>query len=201
MHVMLEDNTIWKRLDDFMNEFDSPNYTEFSYEAKAEGKIKIMRILAIIGYVAFVAAYFMVCYITRVIPAFAIAPIFTWILIFFTWSLVKFDYYFEFKTGMLELGRITGGKKGRKKQPMLNIHVKEASFIAPFDGEHTERLKEAKKVYELSSSQSSAKRIILLFEEKGETSAVIFEGTAKIANLLSSFCPNAVELKGKQFHG
>jgi len=95
MHVMFEDNTIWKRLDDFMNEFDSPNYTEFSYEAKAEGKIKIMRILAIIGYVAFVAAYFLVCYITRVIPAFAIAPIFTWILIFFTWSLVKFDYISE----------------------------------------------------------------------------------------------------------
>lgn len=184
-----------------MNEFDSPNYTEFSYEAKAEGKVKTMRILAVCGYVAFVAAYFLVCYITRVIPAFAIAPILTWILIFFTWSLVKFDYYFEFKTGMLELGKITGGKKGRKKQPMLNIHVKEAGFIAPFEGEHAEMVKEAKKVYDLSASQGSDKRIIILFKEKGETSAVIFEGTAKIANLLSSFCPNAVDLKGKQLHG
>jgi hypothetical protein len=30
---------------------------------------------------------------------------------------------------------------------------------------------------------------------------MIFEGTAKIANLLSSFCPNTVDLKGKQLHG
>ena len=184
-----------------MNEFDSPNYAEFSYEVKSEGKIKTMRTLAVLGYVLFIAAYFLVCYITRVIPAFAVAPIFTWILIFFTWNLVKFDYYFEFKTGMLELGKITGGKKGRKKQSMLTIHVKEAKFIAPFEGEHKERLADAKKVYDLSSSQSSDKRIILLFEEKGEISAVIFEGTAKIANLLASFCPNATDLKGKQLHG
>ena len=184
-----------------MNEFDSPNYAEFSYEVKNEGKVKAMRMLAIAGYILFVAAYFLICYITRVIPAFAIAPIFTWILIFFTWNLVKFDYYFEFKTGMLELGKITGGKKGRKNQPILTVHVKDAVFIAPFEGAHAERLSEAKKIYDLSASQTSDKRIIILFEEKGETSAVIFEGTARIANLLTSFCPNTVDLKGKQLHG
>lgn len=184
-----------------MNEFDSPYYTEFSYDVKSEGKIKTMRTLAIIGYAVFVAVYFLVCYISRMIPLFSIAPILTWILVFFTWGCVKFDYYFEFKTGTLELGRITSGKKGRQKHPMLNIHVKEAIFIAPFEGEHAERLKEAKKVYDLSSFQKSDKRIILLFEEKGECVAVIFEGTAKIANHLALFCPNTVELKGKQFHG
>ncbi len=186
---------------DKMNEFDSPNYAEFSYEVKSEGKVKTLRTLAVIGYVAFVAAFFLVCYLSRVIPLFALAPIFTWILIFFTWSLVKFDYYFEFKTGMLELGKITGGKKGRKKQPKLTVHVKEAEFIAPFEGEYTEKVKEATEIYDLSSSQSSDKRIILLYTDKGVKRAVIFEGTARIANLLASFCQNSVDLKGKQFHG
>ena len=184
-----------------MNEFDSPNYAEFSYEVKSEGKIKALRLLAIGGYVAFVAIYFLVCYISRMIPVFAIAPILTWILIFFTWNMVKFDYYFEFKTGILELGKITGGKKGRKKQHMLSIHVKDADFIAPYEEKYSERLKEAEKIYDLSSSQSSDKRIFILFDEKGKKSAVIFEGTARIANLLASFCKNSVDLKGKQLHG
>lgn len=184
-----------------MNEFDSPNYAEFSYDVKSEGKIKTKRILAIIGYVLFVAAYFLVCYISRVIPAFAISPLITWILVFFTWNLVSYDYYFEFKTGMLELGKITGGKKGRKKQPTLTIHVKEADFIAPFEGGYTEKLKEAEIVHDFSSSQSSDKRIIILFTKDGKKHAAVFEGTARIANLLASFCNNTVELKGKIFHG
>ena len=74
-----------------MNEFDSPNYAEFSYDVKSEGRIKTLRTLAVIGYIAFVAAFFLVCYISRVIPVFALAPILTWILVFFTWGLVKFD--------------------------------------------------------------------------------------------------------------
>lgn len=184
-----------------MNEFDSPNYAEFSYDVKNEGKIKTKRTIAIIGYVLFVVAYFLVCYISRLIPAFAISPLITWILIFFTWSLVSYDYYFEFKTGMLELGKITGGKKGRKKQPTLTIHVKDADFIAPFDGEHTEKLKEAETIYDFSASQNSDKRIIILFKKDGKRCAAIFEGTARIANLLASFCPNATDIKGKAFHG
>lgn len=184
-----------------MNEFDSPNYAEFSYDVKSEGKIKTKRTVAIIGYVLFVAAYFLVCYVSRIIPAFAISPLITWILVFFTWNLVKYDYYFEFKTGMLELGKVVGGKKGRKKQPSLSIHVKEADFIAPFEGEYTEKVKEAEVVYDFSSSQSSDKRIIILFKKDGKNCAVIFEGTARIANLLTSFCQNSVDLKGKQLHG
>ena len=81
-----------------MNEFDSPNYAEFSYDVKSEGKVRTMRIMAILGYAAFLLLYFLICYATRMIPVFAIAPIFTWILVFFTWSYVKYDYYFEFKT-------------------------------------------------------------------------------------------------------
>ncbi|MBO5009746.1 MAG: hypothetical protein J6D20_03480 [Clostridia bacterium] len=184
-----------------MNEFDSPNYAEFSYDVKSEGKIKTKRTIAIICYVLFVAAYFLVCYVSRVIPAFAISPLITWILVFFTWNIVSYDYYFEFKTGILELGKIKGGKKGRKKHPELSIHIKEASFISPYNGEYTEKAKEAEIVYDFSSSQHSDKRILVLFEKDGKKCAAIFEGTAKIANLLASFCQNSHDIKGKVFHG
>ena len=183
-----------------MNEFDSPNYAEYSYDVKSEGRVRTLRIMAILGYGAFLLLYFLVCYATRMIPVFAIAPIFTWILVFFTWGYVKYDYYFEFKTGMLELGRIVGGKKGRKRQPKLTIHVKEAKFIGPYP-EYADKVKEAEIVYDFSSSKESNDRIIILFNKDGKQACAIFEGTAKIANLLTSFCSNTVGLKGKTLHG
>ena len=183
-----------------MNEFDSPNYAEFSYGVKSEGKVKTKRTLAILGYVLFLAIYFLVCYISRMIPVFAIAPLITWILIFFTWGFVSYDYYFEFKTGMLELGKIIGGKKGKKKQPVLSIHIKEATFAAPYS-ECADKLTGNETIFDFSASQSSPDRILVLFEKDGKPAAVIFEGTARIANLISSFCPSSQNLKGKIFHG
>ena len=41
----------------------------------------------------------------------------------------------------------------------------------------------------------------VLFKDKGVDTAAIFEGTAKIARLCASFCPNAVNMKGQTFHG
>ncbi len=183
-----------------MNEFDSPNYAEFSYAVKNEGKIKTKRTLAVICYAIFVIAYFLVCYISRIIPVFAISPLITWILVFFTWPIVSYDYYYEFKTGNLELGKIVGGKKGRKKQQKLSVHIKEATFAGPFP-ESKNELTGNEVVYDFSASSNSDKRILILFEKDGKPSAVIFEGTSRIAGLITSFCPNAVNLKGKIFHG
>ena len=86
-----------------------------------------------------------------------------------------------------------------RKYQRLMIHVKEASFIAPLEG-NEEAAKDA-KVYDFSESQSSDKRILLVFEKNGEKSAAIFEGTKKVAKLLASFCENTEGLKDKDFHG
>lgn len=183
-----------------MSEFDSPNYAEYAYERKNEGKYLRNKILMIIGYALFVVGFFLVCYLTRIIPMFALAPFLLWILVFFTWKYVSWDYYYEFKSGMLELGSIKTTKSGRKKKPTLNIHIKEALYIAPYD-ESSERVSDIKKIYDFSASQTSPHRIAIIFEKDGKTVATIFEGTAKIAKLLSSFCDKAKNLKGKTFHG
>lgn len=182
-----------------MSEFDTPNYAEYSYAVKSEGKIKLQRWLMIILYIAFVGAFFGVCLATKLFQLFATAPIFTWMLVFFTWRYVSYDCYFVFQSGMLELGNARGGKGGTKKYPKLKIHVKEASFAGPLSG--NEDLMNGTKVYDFSESQSSDKRVIILFEKDSEKCCAIFEGTAKIAKLLSSFCPNAKDIKDKNFHG
>ena len=184
-----------------MNEYDSPNYAEFTYEKKSEGKVRLARTLMICGYVLYLVAFFLVCYLTRVIPVFAIAPLTLWIIIFFTWKLVKYDCYFEFKSGTLELGTVKINKKGnRNKNPRLRIHVKEALSAALYDPA-SDDLKTVEKVYDFSESQRSDKRILIVFEKDGKRQAAIFEGTAKVANLIASFCENGKSLKGLQLHG
>ena len=182
-----------------MNEFDSPNYAEYSYEKKNEGKVKAQRRGMILLYVAFFIGGLIACIATKLLPLFAVAPTLTLILVLCTWRLVKYDVYFEFREGRLELGKIRVNKNGRRKTPKVSIHIKEALYIAPYTGES--QTEGVVRLYDYSESQKSDKRIVVVFDEKGERCAVIFEGTAKIAKLLNSFCPNAENMKGQIFHG
>ncbi len=182
-----------------MNDFDPPNYAEFSYEKKSEGKNKLSRILLVLGYIAFISLFFLVCYLTRLIPVFAVAPIFLWMLIFFTWRLVSYDMYFEFKSGTLSLGRVKEKKTGRIKKELLSLSVQNAREICPYTKDLS--LAKEKRVYDFSSAPSSDKCILIRFDQGGTPCAVIFEGTARIGRLLTAFSPNAHDLKGKDFHG
>jgi len=184
-----------------MNEYDSPNYASFTYEKKNEGKVLLAKALMVCAYIAYLVVFFLVCYLTKLIPVFALAPLSLWIIIFFTWKLVSYDCYFEFKSGMLELGTVKVNKKGdRRQKPLVTVHVKEA-LCAEVYNPATFDLGLVKKVYNLSSSNSSDKRIILVFEKNGMKCAAIFEGTAKIANLIASFCEKGKSLKGETLHG
>ena len=183
-----------------MNEFDSPNYAEYVWDKKSEGKIKTCRFLMIALYIAFGAAYVTVCSVTNLFVLIAIAPLLVYIFVLCTWRFVSYDCYFELKSGVLELGTARVSRYGKKKRPKLTLHAKEALYIAPYD-EGKDKAAEAARVIDLSESLTSDKRIILIADDKGIRTAVIFEGTAKIAKLLASLCPNAQNLKGQVFHG
>ncbi|MBO5206363.1 MAG: hypothetical protein J6C09_02140 [Clostridia bacterium] len=183
-----------------MSEFDSPNYAEYTYDKKNEGRIKKQRGLMLILYIAVAIIYFAVCCITKLLPLIAIEPILIWILVFFTWKYVSYDCYFVFDAGMLELGTVKVTKNGRRQSPRHKIHVKEALLAAPLVGNEAS-LSEVQKVDDLGESETSENRILIIYNNEGVDTAVIFEGTAKIAKNLVSFCPNAQDLKGKTFHG
>ena len=55
-----------------MSEFDSPNYAEFTYDKKNEGKIKKQRRLMMALYVAFAIAFATVCFVTKLVPLVAV---------------------------------------------------------------------------------------------------------------------------------
>ena len=183
-----------------MTEFDSPNYVEYVYDRKNEGKVLLYKVLMICAYLAFVGGFAVFCAVTRIWPIFAICPLLLYVLYLCTWRFVSYDSYFELKEGVLELGNIKLKKSDRKKFPKVRVRAKEARLIAAYD-EVSEEVKSIKSVIDLSESQTSPHRIALVYDNKGEETLVIFEGTAKVAKILSSLCENAKGLRGKTFHG
>ncbi len=183
-----------------MSEFDSPNYAEYVYERKAEGTLLLARILMITAYVLFAGAFFVVCYTVGIIPVFAICPLLLFIIWLCTWRLVSYDYYYEFKAGTLELGAVRLKKSDRRKFPKLTVHIRDVEYADEYPGD-SEKLADIKKVYDFSESKSSPNRIVLVFRSSEGRAAVIFEGTAKVANLIAAFCQGGKSLKGKKFHG
>ena len=183
-----------------MNEYDSPNFAEYVYDRKNEGKLKIMKSVAIAVYVLFAAGIFAVLCALQLFWFIAVLPIFTWMLVYFTWGLISYDYYYEFKHGEMEFGGIRVTKNGRRRRQMLKLSVKEATLAKVYNPEE-DKTEGLEKLYDFSESQASDKRIIIYFNNSGKSAAVIFEGTARIAKLVASFCPNGAALKGEVLHG
>lgn len=182
-----------------MSEFDSPNYVEYVYDKKNEGKVKLQRRAMIALYVVFAVALVGALVAIPLYPVIAVVPVLVYILVLCTWRLVDYDVYYEFKEGRLELGKIKVSKQGRRKTPKISIHIKEALEIAPYENEG--QLADVKALYDYSESPTSDKRILIVFDKEGVRSAALIEGTAKIGKLFTSFCANAHDLKGKTFHG
>ena len=184
-----------------MSEFDTLNYAEHAYAKVAEGKLRIFKTLMLVGYVVFVGIYFLFCYITRIIPLFALCPLFLWIIIFFTWRYVSFDYYYTFQSGRLELGTIRSSKRGRKKTPKLTVTVKDAIYANLYTSDAEAELAElgVKTIHDYFSSSSSSERIILVFESAEGNYGVLFDGTTQSAKMIAAYCPAAKILRSYTF--
>ena len=176
----------------------SLNSAEFIYEKKNTGKTKLYRSLMIALYAVFFLAFFLFCCVTRILHLFAVAPMLLYILILLTWRLVKYDCYWEFVSGKLTVGKVRVGRV-KKRVPLVTLKVKDALAIGQFNS--LDDIGSVKKIYDFSESADSDKRIYIIFENGGVSSALIVEATAKLARLLSAFSTKGSSVKGLQFHG
>lgn len=171
-----------------MSEFDSLNYAEYVSDKKAEGKLKLLKYLLIFAYVLFVVCFFLVCYISRFIPVFAVCPIFTWMLIFFTWRFVSFDVYYTFEHGHMEFGKVIKRKSGVVRKPSLKIEVQKAILVLPYeDAIRSEKYGSVRHIFDFSPNRASQNLMMIIFEKENGVEAVIFESIPKLSWLLSKF--------------
>ena len=175
-----------------MDESYSPNYVEYTYEKKPEGKMILFKYLLVLCYILFVLAFFLVCYITRFIPLFAICPLVTWILVYFTWHFVSYDVYYTFEHGEMEFGKIKKRKRELRRIPKLKIKTQSSLLITTYsDAIVSEEFKRVERVHDFSITTSSTSTIVIIYEKDGVNEAVILETTPKLSRLLTRYSKNA----------
>ena len=159
------------------------NSFEYAAEQKPEGKYFAFRIALLALYVVFAAAYFLVAYITRIIPIVAILPIFLWILIFFTWRYTSPDYKYTIESGTFTF---SVGYVKNKKKPRTSFKISTAEAILPLD-QANERIAEFSPAVSYSSVpsvNSSDVYVALYTDEQGKKCAMYFIATSQALRLL-----------------
>lgn len=169
-----------------MNEVDTPFFCEHSYSCTVEGKRIAARVGMISAYALFVAVFFVTVYYTRLIPLFALCPIALWIAVYFTWPLISYDFYFEFRSGTLTLGK--EGRKMRriKRTPKLTLQVKYAEQISSVPAGRV-KLSKVLRCYDFSGTLKSDRRIAIVFEKNNRKCVCILECTVALAKMLRSY--------------
>jgi len=173
----------------------SPNYVEYVYDKKAEGRILLGRILLIIGYVLFVGVFFLACYISRLVTLFALCPIATWVLIFFTWRLVSYDVYYAFEQGKLEIGKIRVRKSGRSKTPKISINSHNIIYIGLYNEEKSREALSHITPQNYSERLSNENSLLIIFSDGSRDCAVIIEAIPQLLRLLKSFSREAYRVE------
>lgn len=174
-----------------MNEFST---YEFVVAQKHEGRTKLYRTLAIIGYILFFVAVAVALIAIHLPWMVAVLPIFEWMLIFFTWRYLSVEYEYSMTSGTVTFSYIYGG---RSRKATLEMPIKDFQEIAPLDDAAYTRL-EARQIgteYRFISSDSAPDMYYALFEENGELSVVLFEATQKALSILRFYNPNTVVTK------
>ena len=162
---------------------DDFNTYEYAAEQKSEGKWKMTRIIVLLSYLLLIVAYFVVLYIIRLIPLFAITPIWVWILCHFTWRYTKPDYRYFIEKGTFTF-YVCYGKKSKKKKTEFTISSAEA--IAPKDS-LKDKIREfaPNNIYSAVPSVKSTDVYAALYKDaKGKKCIIYFIATSKALKLM-----------------
>ena len=159
------------------------NFFEYASEQKAEGKYLALRIVLIGLYVVFSATYFLVAYLTRIIPIVAILPIFLWMLIYFTWRYTSPDYKYSIESGVFTF---SVGYTKKKSTPKSSFKISTAEAILPLS-EAAEKIAEFSPIVSYSSvpSVNASDVYVALYTDKdGRRCAMYFIATSQALRLL-----------------
>lgn len=169
--------------------FDSEaiNHDDNSYPKKKEGKLCFFAVLLILFYTLFAIGFFLLCYLTRLIPLFAVAPLFLWILVYITWRAVSYDIYYTFESGKLTFYRRTGKKTRCAPVPRLTLRVQDAEGVYDGRPSREERADAKGKFYDFSSSKNAEETVLIRFSEGGRDALVLFDVTPSIRDLIRRF--------------
>lgn len=158
------------------------NEAEYALPVSAEGKILLGRVALICLYVAFATAYVLAFTVgVRLVPLISILPIFLWMLIFFTWRLVKYEISVKVAVGTLTVAKI----HGKKYKTVARYTVKDLCYIcAGCDALPPEAVGKTVKNY---CSSKEAQSYLLAYRAGGKEEYVKIHLTNRVAKELHRY--------------
>ena len=175
-----------------MNEFST---YEFVVAQKSEGKWRLARIGLGLLYVCFVLGSMLTGISLNVLPPLALVPVFTWMLVFFTWRYVSVEYEYSITSGEFVFSKVFGN---RSRRTVLKLMLRDATRIAPLD--HAEEAAKAtafrpEREFSAISSQYASDVYFILFEyqtgKEKHRAILYFEATQKALQICRFYNPSA----------
>ncbi len=176
-----------------MSDSEMINGAEYAVEKRPEGRLKRKRLLLVMAYILFPVVAFLGCYISRIIPLFAVVPIFLWMLIYFTWRYVSIDVGYTFESGVLTFFTVLANRSKRIRKDGLTVTVKNAQYVGWLtDSAAKKELGAAQKTFDYVSERRAEDAAVLVFtDEKGRKCAVLFNCIPKVKGLIRRFYPDS----------
>ena len=177
-----------------MNEFST---YEFVVAQKNEGKWRLARFGMIAFYVGFVLGAALTGISLNILPPLALVPVFTWMLVFFTWRYVSVEYEYSITSGELTFSKIFGN---RSRRTVLKLTLRDAIRIAPLENEAEVKKADSylpEREFWAVSSQSAPDVYFILFEysagsgKEKRRAIFYFEATQKALQICRFYNPSA----------
>lgn len=134
---MAKKDKIQKRSIPFNAENEGTGYSEYTVKRLHDKTLKRKKLLLVLIYIAFAAAFCTVFLVlVKMPPVIAALPLFLWILCFFTWKYTNIEYTYVTCKGELYIYRVNGYGKAKE---VFRRRIADAEIIAPAGGEYGEK--------------------------------------------------------------
>ena len=134
---MAKKDRIQKRSIPFNAENEGTGYSEYTVKRIHDKKLKRNKILLVLLYIAFAAAFCTIFLVlVKMPPVIAVLPLFLWILCFFTWKYTNIEYTYVTCKGEFYIFCVNGYGKGKE---LFRRRIADAEIIAPAGGAYAEK--------------------------------------------------------------
>ena len=167
------------------------NSFEYSCEKAAKGTWLLRKILFVFLYGVYTASYFLLIYVTRIIPLGALIPVTLWILIYFTWRYTSPEYRY-----VIERDRFTLFVKYGTSKPRLltEFNISQAISITPVSTKNgSKAVFSTTKVYNALPHKDVDNAYCMIFNSPaGKLCAVYFVAIPEALRLIRLYNKNAI---------
>ena len=174
---------------------------EYVVAQKNEGKFRTMKILFLLLYATYVIGVMAIIlkFAIGLVPLYALVPVTTWMLVFFTWKYSNPEYEYTVNSGHLVFSVIYGR---RTRKEMLKLTLKSCSAIAPLNDEHKAKIDAFAPTvtFNALSSTKAEDAYFALFEtEDGQKAVFYFEATEKMLKICRMYNSSATVMSKVRF--